>query len=147
MGCVSPPTAATWITSPEGAVLQAQPASSVDPPQGHKSYEETCSSMGSFLHRSPGYLPGACSMGSQPPLRNPLALVWVSSMGCRSISASPGISVGHSCHSMVFMEFRGISALVPGAPLPSLSSLTLVSVELTLSPVLGPSLAAVTSAQ
>ena len=119
--------------------------SSVGPPWGHKSFQETCSSMGSSLHRSAG------------PCQEPAAAqtshgVTASSQAstCSSVGLLCGLQVdlcihgssihglqGHSCFTMVCtMGCRGIPAPAPGAPPVPPSALTLVSAELFLSHIL-----------
>ena len=66
-----------------------------DRPQGHRSCQKTCSSLGCSLHRSArSVLQQRPPVGSQPPPQHPPALKWVSSTGCRWISASPQTSIG-----------------------------------------------------
>ena len=120
--------------------------SSVGPPQGHKSCQQTCSNVGSSLHGATGparsLLQRGLPTGSQPPLDTSFCSGVGSSTGCRWISAPPWTSMGckgTACLTMVFTTgCRGISAPAPGAPPPPPSSLTLVSAELFLSHILSP---------
>ncbi|KAK4825359.1 hypothetical protein QYF61_026878 [Mycteria americana] len=76
-GCSSSPTAPAWVPfmgcSPSGT-----DCSSVGPPWGHKSCQQTCSSMGSSLHGSRGparsLLQCGLPTGSQPP--SGIHLLW-----------------------------------------------------------------------
>ncbi|KAM9591150.1 uncharacterized protein ACIBXB_006064 isoform 2-T2 [Morphnus guianensis] len=99
-----------------------------------------------LLSTDPQVLPGTCSSAGSPRghslLREPTCSGVGSSTGCRWRSAPPWTSLdcrGTACLTMVFtMGCRGISALVPGAPPPPPSSLTLVSAGLFLLHVLTP---------
>lgn len=95
-------------------------SSSVGPPQGYKSCQQTCSSMISSLHRAAGPARSLfqCGLptGSQPPLGIYL-------LQCLVL---------HQEHSCLTTSCRGISALVPGAAPPPPSALTSVSAELFL---------------
>lgn len=66
-------------------------SSTVGSSQGHKSYQKTWSSLGSSPRESTDHCqessPAQVSHGLKPSFRNPPALVWVSSMTCRRISA------------------------------------------------------------
>jgi len=124
----------------------------VGPSQGHKSCQQICSSVGFSLHGSTGpaktLLQCRLSMGSQTPLGISTCSTLGSSMDCRWISAPPWTSMGcrgtvclnrTACLIMVFTTgCMGISALVPGAPPPPPSSLTLVSAKSFLSHILIP---------
>jgi len=115
-------------------------------PRGHKPCQQTCSGVGSSLHRSAG--PGRsllqCGLptGSQLPSGIPLLQREVPSTGYRWGSAPPWTSMGcrwMTCLTMVFItSCKGrLSALASRAPLPP-PSLTLVSAELFLSHHLTP---------
>jgi len=104
----------------------------VGPLRGHKSCQQTCSSMGSSLHGSTG--PARSLLQHWLPRHHrllwahPPALAWTN-MGCR----------GTASLTMVFITgCRGTSALAPGTPPPPPSSLTLVFVEWFLSHILTP---------
>jgi len=98
----------------------------VGPPWGHKPCQQTCSGVGSSLHRSAGpgrnLLQHGLPMGSQPPSGIHLLQHGVPSMGYSWISAPPWTSMGcrgTTCLTTVFSTgCRGTSALVPGAPPP-----------------------------
>jgi len=129
-----------WVL-PAGCSSSGTGCSSVGPPQGHKPSQQTCSGMGSSLHRSRGpgrsLLQRGLPMGSQPPSGIHLLQCGVPSMGCRCIPAPPWTSMdcrGTTCLTMVFiMGCKGrLSALTSGAPPACPSSLTLVSAELFL---------------
>jgi len=116
--------------------------------QGHKSCQQTCSSMCSSVSMGPQVLPGACSRvglptGSEPPLGISTCSSVGPSTACRWLSAQLWTVVGcrgTACLTLVFTTgCRGISALVPGAMPPPLSSLTLLSPELFVSHVVTPS--------
>ena len=116
--------------------------SSMGPPQGHKPCQQTCSSMGSSLHGATGLgrsmFQHGHSIGSQLPLGIPLLRRGVPSTGYRWRSALLWTSMGcrgTACLTMVCSAgCRGISALVPRAPPPTPSSLTLASAEFSLLP-------------
>jgi len=120
--------------------------SSLAPPQGHKSCQQTCFSVGSSLHRSAGpgrsLLQRGLPTGSQFPSGTHLLRRGVPSTGYRWRSAPPWTSMGCRGTSCPFMTFsmgcRGISAPASGPPPTPLSSLTLVSPELFLSHHLTP---------
>ena len=147
MGYSSSRTAPAWVPS-TGCSPSGADCSSVGPPRGHKSCQQTCFGVGSSLHGATGpqVLPGACSSAGFPQghslLRASTCSGVGSSTGCRWISAPPWTSMGcrgTACLTMVFtMGCRGISALVPGAPPPPPSSPTSVSAELFLSHILTP---------
>jgi len=77
MGCSSSLTAPAWVPS-TGCSPSGTGCSSVGPEWGHKSCQQTCSSMGFSLHRSTGparsLLQHGLPMGSQPPLG--IHLLW-----------------------------------------------------------------------
>uniref|UniRef100_A0A8C8A6C9 Caspase activity and apoptosis inhibitor 1 n=1 Tax=Otus sunia TaxID=257818 RepID=A0A8C8A6C9_9STRI len=64
------PTGDTWVPSP-GCSPSGTGCSSVGPPRGHKSCQQTCSSVGSSLHGATGparsLLQHGLPTGSQPP--------------------------------------------------------------------------------
>jgi len=106
------------------------------------SCQQTCSGVGSSLHRSAG--PGSSLLqrrlptGSQPPSGIHLLQCGVPSTGYRWISAPPWTSMGcrgTACFTMVFiMSCKGrFSAPASRAPPPPPSSLSLVSADLFLS--------------
>jgi len=136
MGCSFSKTAPAWVL-PTGCSPSGTGCSSVGPPWGHKSCQQTCSSVGSYLHGSAGpdrsLLQRELLTGSQPPSGIHLLQRGVPSTGCRWRSAPLWTSMdcrGTACLTMVFsMGCRGISAPVPGSPPPPPSSLTLVSAE------------------
>ena len=115
--------------------------SSVGPPQGHKCCHQTCSNVGS-IHGSTGPARSLLQCGlpmGVTCLRAPTCSGVGSPTGCGWVSAPPFTSVGagHSCLTVgCSTGCGGISALVPGAPPPPPSSLTLVSAELFLSHIL-----------
>jgi len=120
--------------------------SSMGTPRGHEPFQQTCSGMGSSLHRSAG--PGRsllqCGLPtvSQLPSGIHLLQCGVPSTGCRWISAPPWTFMncrGTACLTMVcIMGCREISAPAPEAPPAPLSSLNMVSAELFLSHRLTP---------
>jgi len=116
--------------------------SNVGPPRGHKSCQKICSSVGFSLHRSTGparsLLQCKLPTGSQLPSGIHLLHHGFPSTGYSWISAPPWTSMdcrGTTCLTVVFIVNckEKLSALVPGAPPPPPSSLTLVSAELFLS--------------
>jgi len=116
-------------------------------PQGHKPCQQTCSGMGSSLHRSAGparsLLQNGLPTESQLPSGIHLLQHRVPSTGYRLISAPPWTFMGcrgTACVTMVFiMICKGkLSAPASQAPHPTLASLTLVSAELFLSHSLTP---------
>lgn len=107
--------------------------SCMDPPWGPKSWHQTCSSLGSSLHRSPGpcqqHAPAWASHRGH-------SLLWAPT--CSSLRLLNGLQ-WHSCLTILFTTgCRGIPALVPGAPPAPYPSLTLVSAELFLPHILTP---------
>jgi len=139
-GDSSPQTAPKW-SLPRGCSPSGTDCSSVGSPWGHKSCQQTCSSVDSSIHRSTGpartLVQHELSMGSQSPSGAPVCSDLGSSKICRWISAPPWTSMScreTTCLTMVFsMGCSRISAPVPGAPPPSPSSLSLVSAGLFLS--------------
>jgi len=120
------------------AVLQKRAA-----PRGHKSCQQTCSSVGSCLHGStcPGRSLLQCwvSTGSQPPWGISLLLCGVLPRLQMEICSTVDLHglQGTACLTMVFSAVcRRISAPTPGVPPPPPSSLTLESAELFLSHIL-----------
>jgi len=141
MGCSSSGTAPAWVL-PMGCSPSGTGCSSMVPPRSHKPCQQTCSSVGSSLHGSTGpgrsLLQHGLPTGSQLP--SGIHLLWcgVPSMGYRWISAPPWTSMGYgetTCLTTVFItSCKGrLSAPASRAPLPPLSSLTLVSAQLFLS--------------
>jgi len=120
--------------------------SSMGLPRGHKSCQQTCSRVGSSLHRSTGparsLLQCGLPIGSQPSSHTFTCFGMGSSTGYRWISAPLWTSMGcrgTACFTMIFSSgCRGISAPAPGAPTPPPSSQTLVSGEWFLSHILTP---------
>ena len=118
MGYSSSRTAPAWVPS-TGCSPSGADCSSVGPPRGHKSCQQTCFSVGSSLHGATGpqVLPGACSSAGFPRghsvLRASTCSGVGSSTGCRWISAPPWTSMGcrgTACLTMVFTTgCRGIS--------------------------------------
>jgi len=126
---------------PSGCSPSGAGCSGVGPPQGHKSCQQTCSGVGSTLHKVTGparsLLQREIPMESQPPSGAPACSGEGSFPGYRWISAPQWTSMGFrgtTCLTMVCStSCRGIAAPVPGAPPPPPSSLTLVTAELLLS--------------
>jgi len=145
MGCSSSRAAPAWVPS-MGCSRSGTGCSSMGPPWGHKSCQQTCSSMGSSLSMGPQVLAGAGSRMGSPWGRSFLRASTCSgvgsSMGCRWRSAPPWASTGFRgtvCLAMVFSTgCRGISAPAPGALPHPPSSMTSVSAELFLSHILTP---------
>ncbi|XP_064501646.1 protein N-terminal glutamine amidohydrolase isoform X1 [Pseudopipra pipra] len=105
--------------------------SSVGPPWGHKSCQQTCSSMDSSLHGSAG----PCQE-SAPARASHWVTAFFQASTCSSMRLLQGLQ-GHSCFTMVFTTgCRGISAPVPGGPPPPPSSMNFMSAELFLSQIL-----------
>jgi len=125
-------TAQVWVDS-TGCSPSGTGCSSIGPPRGRKSCQETCSSVGSSLSMGPQVLPGGCSSAGSPAghslLRASICSGVGFSMGCRWISAAPWTSMGYrgtTCLTMIFSTgCKGISAPVPGAPPSPPSSLGL----------------------
>jgi len=139
-GNSSPQTAPALVPS-VGCSPSGIGCSSVGPPQGHKSCQQTCSSMGCSLPVSTG--PGRSPLQrglSTGSCKHPCALARCpqrAACGCVPPWTSMGYR-GTACLTMVFSTgCKGISAPVPGAPPPP-PSLTLVSAELFLSHFLTP---------
>jgi len=129
--------------SPSQGLQLFTSCSSVGPPQGHKSCQQTCSGVGSSLHGSAGpgrsLLQHGIPTGSELPSGIHLLQCGVPSTGYRRISTPLCTSMGcrgTTSLTMVFiMSCKGrLSALTFWAPPPPPpSSLTLVSAELFLS--------------
>jgi len=141
MGCSSSRTTPAWIPF-TGCSPSGTGCSSVGPPQGHKPCQQTCSNMGSSLHRStdPGrsLLQRRVPTGSQPHLGIHLLWCGVASTGYRWISAPPWTIMGcrgTTCLTMIFITSckERLSAPTFRAPPPRPSSQTLVSAELFVS--------------
>ncbi|KAK4830930.1 hypothetical protein QYF61_014303, partial [Mycteria americana] len=109
--------------------------SSMGPPRCHKSCQQTCSGVGSSLSVGPQVLPGACSSVGFPwghsLLRTSTCSSVGSSTGCRVDICSTvnlhGLQGDSLPHHGLHHGLQGISALVPEAPPPPPSSLTVIA--------------------
>jgi len=108
-GCSSSQTAPVWVPS-TGCSPSGTGCSSLGPPRGHKSCQQTCSGVGSSLHGSAGpassLLQRRLPTGSQLPSGIHPLRHGVPSTGCRWISAPPWTSMGcrgTTCLTMVFI--------------------------------------------
>ena len=147
--CVLPVGLSSSLNAPvsvlsTGCHASGTDCSSVGPPRGHKSCQQTRSGVGSSLHgSSPARTLLKHRLCRDHSLLQASTYSGVgSSQGCRWVSAPPWTYIGCSgtaCPTMVFTRgCRGITALVPGAPHSSPSSLTLSSATLFLSHILTP---------
>jgi len=107
MGCSSSQTAPAWVPS-IGCRPSGTDCSSLGPPWGHKSCQQTCSSLGFSLHgfAGPGrsLLQHGLPTASQPPSGIHLLQHGAPSMGYRWISAPLWTSMGcrgTACLTMV----------------------------------------------
>jgi len=121
---------------PMGCSPSGTGCSSVGPPQGHKSYQQTCSSMGSALHGSAGSWQAPHKATSC--FRHPPASAWNHFHGLQvDMCSTMGLHGcrGTTCLTMVFITSckERFSALATRAPPPPPLSLILVSAELFLS--------------
>ena len=130
---------------PTGCSPSGTDCYSVGPPRGHRSCQQTCSSVGSSLHGATGparsLIQHRLPTGSPSPSGASTCSGVGSSPCCRWISAPAltSMGAGHSCLTMgCTTGCRGISALAPGAPPAPPASLTLVSAGLFLSHILTP---------
>jgi len=109
MGCSSSQTAPAWVPS-TGCSPSGTGCSSVGPPRGHTSCQQTSSGMGSSLHGSTGpgrsLLQHGLSLESQPPSGIHLLRRGIPSTGYRWRSAPPWTSMdcrGTACLTIVFI--------------------------------------------
>lgn len=107
--------------------------SSIGLPWGHKCCQETCSTMGSSLHEATGPAWSLHQCGFLTESQG-IHLLWCGVLcGLQMDLCSPwdphGLQ-GHRCLTMGCTRgCRGISALVPGAPPPSASSVSWVCLQ------------------
>ena len=114
-------TSSAWVPSMGFSPLETD-CFSVGPPRGHKFWQKTCSS----LFTGPKVLPGTCSH------RVTVSSMLIHLLRCRVLHRQQVDIYSWTAWltMIVSMGCRGIFAVVPGAPHPSPSSLTLMSAKL-----------------